>query len=118
MNVRFFTIQGGEDMLVDTLGMSLLFLPDLQYHFHGLDPNLIVNHAYNTALYLLINDNIKQSSVYCPVSVFKINNGLSSPHENIVFCNRRIPCISNGYCDSMRPFFSSTAISQAAAINS
>ena len=60
MNVRFFTIQGGEDMLVDTLGMSLLFLPDLQYHFHGLDPNLIVNHAYNIALYLLINNNTKQ----------------------------------------------------------
>ena len=57
MNVRFFTIQGGKDMLVDTLGMSLLFLPDLQYHFRGLDPSLIVNHAYNTALYLLINDN-------------------------------------------------------------
>ena len=44
-------------MLVDTLGMSLLFLPDIQYHFHGLDPNLMVNHAYNTALYLLINNN-------------------------------------------------------------
>ena len=57
VNVRFFTIQGGEDMLVDTLGMSLLFLPDIQYHFHGLDPNRIVNHAYNTAFYLLINDN-------------------------------------------------------------
>ena len=47
-------------MLVDTLGMSLLFLPDIQYHFHGLDPNLMVNHACNTALYLLINDNTKQ----------------------------------------------------------
>ena len=57
VNVRFFTIQGGEDMLVDTLGMSLLFLPDLQYHFHGLNPNQIVNHAYNTAFYLLQNDN-------------------------------------------------------------
>ena len=57
VNVRFFTIQGGEDMLVDTLGMSLLSLPDLQYHFRGLDPNLMVNHAYNIALYLLINDN-------------------------------------------------------------
>lgn len=47
-------------MLVDTLGMSLLFLPDIQYHFHGLDQNQIVNHACNTALYLLINDNTKQ----------------------------------------------------------
>lgn len=105
-------------MLVDTLGMSLLFLPDIQYHFHGLDPNLIVNHAYNTALYLLINDNTKQSSVYSPAPVFQINNGLSSPHENIEFCNCRIPFVSNTYCDSMRPFFTSTAISQAAAINS
>ena len=71
MNVRFFTIQGGEDMLVDTLGMSLLFLSDIQYHFHGLDPNLMVNHTYNTALYLLINDNIKQSSVYSPAPYSK-----------------------------------------------
>ena len=105
-------------MLVDTLGMSLLFLPDLQYHFRGLDPNLMVNHAYNTALYLLINDNTKQSSVYCPAPVFQINNGLSSPHENIVFCNRSNPDLFNTYCDLMRLFFTSTAISQAAAINS
>ena len=118
MNVHFFTIQGGEDMLVDTLGMSLLFLPDIQYHFYGLDPNLMVNHAYNTALCLLISDNTKQSSVYSPVPVFKINNGLSSPHENIEFCNRSNPDVFNTYCDSTRPFFTSTAISQAAAINS
>ena len=105
-------------MLVDMLGMSLLFLPDIQYHFHGLDPNLMVNHAYNIVLYLLINDNTKQSSVYSPALVFKINNGFSSPHENIVFCNRSNPDVFNTYCDSMRPFFTSTAISQAVAINS
>ena len=105
-------------MLVDMLGMSLLFLPDIQYHFHGLDPSLMVNHAYNIVLYLLINDNTKQSSVYSPALVFKINNGFSSPHENIVFCNRSNPDVFNTYCDSMRPFFTSTAISQAAAINS
>ena len=58
-------------MLVDMLGMSLLFLPDIQYHFYGLDPNRIVNHAYNTASYLLINDNIKQSSVYSPAPYSK-----------------------------------------------
>ncbi len=34
-------------MMVDTLGMSVLSLPDLQYHFHGMDPNAVVNHAYN-----------------------------------------------------------------------
>ena len=57
VNVRFFTIQGTEDMLIDTVGMSTLFLPDLQYHFHDMDPNWVVNHAYNVASYILANDN-------------------------------------------------------------
>lgn len=57
VNARFFNIQGTEDMLVDTVGLSTLFLPDLQYHFHGMDPNWVVNHAYNVASYLLGNDN-------------------------------------------------------------
>lgn len=56
VNARFFNIQGTDDMLVDTLGMSTLFLPDLQYHFHGMDPNWVVNHAYNIASYILDND--------------------------------------------------------------
>lgn len=57
VNVRFFTIQDSEDMLIDTLGMDTLFLPDLQYHFHDLDPNWVVNHAYNVASYLLTSSN-------------------------------------------------------------
>lgn len=56
VNVRFFNIQGTEDMLIDTVGMSKLYLPDLQYHFHGMDPNWVVNHAYNLASYILAND--------------------------------------------------------------
>ncbi len=50
VNVRFFNIQGTDDMLIDTVGMSTLFLPDLQYHFHGMDPNWVVNHAYSCVL--------------------------------------------------------------------
>ena len=38
-------------MLIDTVGMSTLFLPDVQYHFHGMDPNWVVNHAYNLTSY-------------------------------------------------------------------
>lgn len=57
VNARFFHIQGTEDVLVDTVGMSTLFLPDLQYHFHGMDPNWVVNHAYHAASYILENDN-------------------------------------------------------------
>lgn len=53
VNARFFNIQNTEDMLVDTVGMHTLFLPDIQYHFHSMDPNWVVNHAYNLAAYLL-----------------------------------------------------------------
>lgn len=57
VNVRFFNVQGSEDMVIDTVGMHTLFFPDLQYHFHGMDPNWVVNHAYNMASYILENDN-------------------------------------------------------------
>jgi hypothetical protein len=54
--VRFFNIEGTQDMLVDTLGMDILFLPDLQYHFHGADPNHVVSHAYSILTYIFDND--------------------------------------------------------------
>lgn len=61
VNVRFFNIQGTEDSIVDTIGLGLLFIEDLQYHFHGklhdLDPNYVVGHAYSMASYLLNNNN-------------------------------------------------------------
>lgn len=57
VNVRFFNIQNTNDKIVDTLGMSILGLPDLQYHFHDLDINEVVNHAYNTASYIFENAN-------------------------------------------------------------
>lgn len=52
VNARFFNIQDTNDMIVDTVGMSTLFLPDIQYHFHDMDPNWVVNHAYNFASYI------------------------------------------------------------------
>ena len=57
VNVRFFNIQGTDDMLVDSLGMSTLFLPDLQYHFHEMNPDWVVNHAYNVLSYIFDNEN-------------------------------------------------------------
>ena len=43
-------------MLVDTLGLYAIGLPDVQYHFHDLDPNAVVNHAYNVAAYIFDKD--------------------------------------------------------------
>lgn len=56
VNVRYFNIQGTEDMMVDSVGMSVLHLPDLQYHFHAMDPNWVVKHAYNMLTYIFDND--------------------------------------------------------------
>ena len=57
VNVRFFNIEGTNDKIVDTIGMSTLFLPDLQYHFHDVNPNEVVNHAYNVLSYIFDEDN-------------------------------------------------------------
>lgn len=56
VNCRYFRIEGTEDMLVDSLGMGVLSLPDVQYHFHGLEPNKVVSHARNVLLYIYEND--------------------------------------------------------------
>ena len=56
MNIRFFNIQNTNDMMVDTLGLYAIGLPDIQYHFHDLDPNAVVNHAYNATAYIFDTD--------------------------------------------------------------
>lgn len=57
VNVRMFQIQNSDDVVIDTIGMEILSLPDLQYYFHDLNPSLVVNHAYDTLLYIFSNDN-------------------------------------------------------------
>lgn len=52
INIRFFNIHGTEDSLIDSLGLFALGLPDVQYHFHTLDPNDVSRHAFNVAAYL------------------------------------------------------------------
>jgi hypothetical protein len=53
VNVRLFKIENKlGDMLMDTRGLDELGLPDLQCHFHGLDPNDVSHVLFNTAYYL------------------------------------------------------------------
>lgn len=56
VNVRFFNIQGTGDMLIDSLGMYTLALPDVQMHFRNLDPNDVVSYVYNILSYQYEND--------------------------------------------------------------
>ena len=57
VNVRLFYVNEKKNMLVDTIGMSTLFLPDLQYCFHDLNPTTIVKHAYNMLYFIFENNN-------------------------------------------------------------
>jgi hypothetical protein len=53
VNVRIFNVGGAEGiMLMDTLGLAALGLPDLQCHFRTLDPNDVVPLLYDLALYI------------------------------------------------------------------
>jgi hypothetical protein len=49
LNVRLFAIEGGEDVLMDTLGLGALGLWDLQCHFHGLPPDKVATWLLETA---------------------------------------------------------------------
>ena len=64
VNVRFFYVDEKKNMLVDTIGMSTLFLPDLQYFFHDLNPKTVVNHAYNMLYFIFENNNPVKENDY------------------------------------------------------
>ena len=60
LNVRLFRIVAEDpategsagDIVMDTLGLACLGLPDLQCHFTGLDPEAVSRVLYNTGIYL------------------------------------------------------------------
>lgn len=56
-NARFFNIQDSDDALVDTLGLNIFGIADIQYHFKNtVDVNAIIGHAYNLAIYQFENN--------------------------------------------------------------
>jgi hypothetical protein len=53
VNVRMFRIEGDPGALVmDTLGLHVLDLPDLRCHFTGLDPDDVARILHTTAAYV------------------------------------------------------------------
>jgi hypothetical protein len=56
INVRYFRVGDTEDMVVDTLGLHVFGLPDVQFHFRGLNPNTVFSLAYDIAMYQFEND--------------------------------------------------------------
>jgi hypothetical protein len=62
VNVRLFNVSHRTlgELIMDTLGLGTLGLPDLQCHFRELDPNDIARVLYNSAYYLFDNGDIIQ----------------------------------------------------------
>lgn len=60
VNVRYFHIKDSEDMLVDTIGLTAIGLPDLQVHFHTLDMDFIIAYVHQLAAYLFTHGDIIQ----------------------------------------------------------
>ncbi len=53
-NVRLFRISNSDDdSLMDTRGLGIFGVPDLQCHFRGLDPGEIARLLYNTGTYVM-----------------------------------------------------------------
>ncbi|MDR0714179.1 MAG: DUF4261 domain-containing protein [Bacteroidales bacterium] len=56
VKVRFFRILDTEDMVVDTLGLYVFGIPDVQFHFRGLNPDHVVGLAANVGIYQFCNN--------------------------------------------------------------
>jgi hypothetical protein len=58
LNVRFFTVGDDEAMVMDTLGLDLFELPDVQCHYRDMDPAEVATMLYNTAVYLFAQGDV------------------------------------------------------------
>lgn len=58
LHVRFFRINGTDEMLFDTLGLTPIGLPDLQCHCKNLNPDDVVSFLRNLAAYLYENGDV------------------------------------------------------------
>ena len=67
INVRLFRIEGGEcECLMDTMGLGVLGLPDIQCHFRDLDCRAVANKLYGVAVHLFQNGDVVQDGETIP----------------------------------------------------
>jgi hypothetical protein len=90
VNVRFFNISNRQpgEMLMDTMGLATLGLPDLQCHFVDLDPNEVSHLLFNTAYYLYENGDIIEDGN--TIQGIKQNDQWRCQHESALVPPARI----------------------------
>ena len=86
-------MQNTNDMIVDTFGLYSIGLSDIQYHFHDLNPNNIIQHAMNIAAYIFENGNIIKSndeieSIFSGIKwLCRYEKSLTKPYREILDIN-------------------------------
>lgn len=56
LNVRFFNVADSKAQIIDSCGLHVFHMPDVQVHFTGLDPDDVVRYVYNLVSYQFENN--------------------------------------------------------------
>ncbi|GGN91009.1 DUF4261 domain-containing protein [Saccharibacillus kuerlensis] len=97
MNVRFFNVQNTDtdmgskrsEMLMDTVGLAALGVPDVQCHFYDLEPNEVAGQLTNLGYYLFdCGDVIKDGETFGPTENVRWRcehqYALAAPHRIVL----------------------------------
>lgn len=93
MNVRFFNVQGTgserEEMLMDTVGLTALGVPDVQCHYFDLEPGEVAQQITNLGYYLFdAGDVIKDGETFGPTEHMRWRcehqYALAGPHRIVL----------------------------------
>ena len=89
LNVRLYKITNGlpGEMLMDTMGLSVLGLPDLQCHFHDLDPNQVARVLHQSAYYVYDKGDILRDGN--TIQGIKTNDKWKCHHEESIMTPKR-----------------------------
>lgn len=93
VNVRLFNLEGtGNEMVMDTIGLAALGIPDIQCHFKNLDTNGIAGMLYSYGRYLydngdIINDNETVQGINDEKWLCQHETSLVRPQRNVLDIN-------------------------------
>ena len=87
-NVRFFTLADSGENVMDTRGLDILGLPDVQCRFTGLSPAEVASHLYGIAAHLVQQGPVRDGFVAAATDghrwVCRYGESLAGPPRQIV----------------------------------
>jgi hypothetical protein len=87
-NVRFFTLADSGENVMDTRGLDILGLPDVQCRFTGLSPAEVASHLYGIAAHLVQQGPVRDGFVAAATDghrwVCRYGESLAGPTRQIV----------------------------------